>query len=265
MSAVDWREYQQTAAEFFADLGMDTEIEAELAGARGKHAADVAVRFTAYGIEHLWIVECKLWKKAVKKEQVLVLQGVVDDVGADRGFLLSESNFQSGAVTAARLSNITLSDLADLRANAHEDLVGLRWQEVYSRLARSNERLRELTVVTKREPTAMMSVLKPGMTSDDFHLRVANLSMIEHGLERAKLRRTPIVYGFNRDDTRKIAASVEDFLAGASEVLDEIETWLDDEIAKPWPNKPPEAKGQSPASGLTLVLDEQETKGLLPG
>lgn len=262
---MDWREYQRAAAAFFADLGMDTEIESELVGARGKHAADVAVRFKAYGIDHLWVVECKLWKTAVGKAQVLVLQSVVDDVGADRGFLLSESNFQSGAVTAARLSNITLSALADLRANAHGDLVGLRWQDIYSRVARSNERLRELTVVTKREPTAMMSVLKPGMASDDFHFRVANLSMIEHGLEQAKLRRTPIVYGFNRDDTRKIAASVEEFLTGASEVLDEIETWLDDQIAKPWPNKPPEATGPSPASGLTLVLDEPEAKDLHPG
>lgn len=40
-----------------------------------------------------------------------VLKGVVDDTGADRGFLLSESGFQTGAVTAARLANITLTNL----------------------------------------------------------------------------------------------------------------------------------------------------------
>jgi hypothetical protein len=107
---LDWRSYQRRAAEFFDKLEMETEIEAKIDGARSTHAVDVAVRFTSYGIDHLWIVECKLWRQKVHKEQVLALRGVVDDVGGDCGFLLSETGFDPAAVTAARMSNVTLTN-----------------------------------------------------------------------------------------------------------------------------------------------------------
>ena len=45
-----------------------------------------------------------------------MLAEVVKDVGADRGVLLSESGFQSGAARAAKNTNIELTSLKDLRA-----------------------------------------------------------------------------------------------------------------------------------------------------
>jgi hypothetical protein len=123
---MDWREYQQGAAEFFAALGMLAEVEARVKGSRVSHRIDVAVSFSAYGVDHRWLVECKLWKSRVPKEKVMALKAIVEDVGADRGFLLSENGFQSGATTAARFSNITLTNLEDLRANAEADFQAIR-------------------------------------------------------------------------------------------------------------------------------------------
>jgi hypothetical protein len=46
---------------------------------------------------------------------VAALASVVQDVGADRGILLSETGFQAGAIRLASLSNITLTSLTELK------------------------------------------------------------------------------------------------------------------------------------------------------
>jgi hypothetical protein len=43
---------------------------------------------------------------------VLTFKGIIEDTGADRGLLFSESGFQAGAIQAAQSTNITLTSLA---------------------------------------------------------------------------------------------------------------------------------------------------------
>ena len=74
-----------------------------LAEANGAvHAIDVAARRTVAGVDLLWIVECKYWNKPVDMGAVRDLRSLVLDLGADRGLLMSESGFQSGAIRTAR-------------------------------------------------------------------------------------------------------------------------------------------------------------------
>jgi len=120
---MDWKQYQDEIAKFFRSLGADAEVEAKVAGARAEHRIDVWVRFKKFGLETRWVIECKYWNSAVPKEKVLALRSVVEDVGADRGILISAGGFQSGAVRAAEKSNITLTDLDGLKETANEDLV----------------------------------------------------------------------------------------------------------------------------------------------
>lgn len=77
-------------------MGFDAEIELKLDGARAQYNIDVVVRRRPAGIPALWIVECKHWKAAVRKEQVMTLGHIAQDVGADRAFLLSENGLQAG-------------------------------------------------------------------------------------------------------------------------------------------------------------------------
>jgi hypothetical protein len=254
---MDWRQYQRVAADFFADLGMRAEVEADVAGARASHRVDVAVRFTAYGLDHTWLVECKLWRSKIRKEKVMALKAIVDDVGADRGFLLSESGFQSGAITAARLSNITLTNLEDLRANAEADVHEIRCQELYSRMAVARAAFGELTVVTQRGETFATSRLKPGVESEDFWIHSANLHLIQGGLEDARLGRSRLAYSYKRPgDQLLIADGLEQFLDRASGALDEIQAWLREQISKPWRNKPKPAPGSSPPGTLSVTVPE---------
>lgn len=104
----NWKEYQEATASFFRKQGCSVKEEAKITGARGKHAIDVYVSFSNHGIETNWVIECKLWRNRVPKEKVLALKAIVEDVGADRGIIISEKGFQRGAYDAARKSNITL-------------------------------------------------------------------------------------------------------------------------------------------------------------
>ncbi len=104
----DWRDYQEAVAAIFRELGCTAAVNARITGARGKHLIDVYVTFRHHGVECSWVIECKLWKKHVEKANVLMLKGIVEDVGADRGIIFCENGFQSGAQDASRHTNILL-------------------------------------------------------------------------------------------------------------------------------------------------------------
>jgi hypothetical protein len=105
---VDWRHYQEETAAAFRRLGFDAVVDYTAQGVRARHDVDVYVSFQQQGIPCTWVVECKLWTARVPKEKVLALKSIVDDLGADRGIIVSEVGFQSGAYDAARGTNITL-------------------------------------------------------------------------------------------------------------------------------------------------------------
>ena len=116
----DWREYQEEVAAYFRRQGCTIEVEARVQGARAEHRIDVYVLFARLGVECRWIIECKLWNARVPKEKVMALKSIVEDVGADKGFIFCENGFQSGALDAARGTNIALvTSLEDFERTAH--------------------------------------------------------------------------------------------------------------------------------------------------
>ena len=111
-----WKDYQEAVADNFRRLGLMTETDVRLEGARGRHDIDVVVRGTRVGIEFLWVIECKLWNRNVSKQAVATLSTVVQDIGADRGILLTNKGFQAGASMLATRNNITLLSTDELVA-----------------------------------------------------------------------------------------------------------------------------------------------------
>jgi hypothetical protein len=99
---IGWREYQDRVANFLSRLGMQVQVDETVRGARALHDIDVTARTSMAGMNQLWLIECKSWKRRIPKERVLIFRGVVEDIGADRGLLFSESGFQEGAILAAR-------------------------------------------------------------------------------------------------------------------------------------------------------------------
>src|ERR1700731_1259012 len=117
-----WKEYQEEAASFFRSLGLDASTDVTVTGVRTTHDIDVVVKSRHIGFEIMWLVECKHWKTRVSKTHVLALREIVADIGADRGILLSEAGFQSGAIEAANLTNVRVTSLAEISVTARNDI-----------------------------------------------------------------------------------------------------------------------------------------------
>lgn len=141
---IAWKEYQEEAASFFRSLGLDASTDVTVNGVRTTHDIDVLVKSHHVGFEITWLVECKRWKTRVSKLHVLALREIVADIGADRGILLSETGFQSGAIEAANLTNVQVTSLAEVSAIARNDIYSMRLREIYDRIEECNDRYWEI-------------------------------------------------------------------------------------------------------------------------
>ncbi len=137
---ISWKQYQEEAAAFFRSLGLSAETDVRVQGVRTAHDVDVLVKSNHVGFEVRWLVECKHWKTAISKLHVLALREIVSDTGADRGIILAESGFQSGAVEAANLTNVQLTSLATLSDTATIAINAMQLRELFDRVESCNER-----------------------------------------------------------------------------------------------------------------------------
>jgi len=135
-----WQKYQEEAASYFRSLGLGASVDATIHGVRTTHDIDVLVKSNHVGFEITWIVECKNWKTAVSKLHVLALREIVADLGADRGILLSEEGFQSGAREAANLTNVQVTSIAELRETAGSSISAMRLRDLYDRVGICKDR-----------------------------------------------------------------------------------------------------------------------------
>jgi len=131
----DWNDYQERVAEFFRSIGMSAETNVAVQGVRTSHDIDVLVRSSHAGFDAVWLVECKYWSTRVSKLHVLGLREIVSDTGADRGLLLSESGFQSGAIEAANMTNVRATSLAQCQVDSAAQLAMMRLNELFDRSA----------------------------------------------------------------------------------------------------------------------------------
>lgn len=140
MTLPGWSAYQEEVAAFYRELGLSATTNETLAGVRTTHDIDVVVRSRHTGFDVLWLIECKAWKDAIPKEKVLALRTIVEDLGADRGFIMAESGYQSGALQAARYANVMLTSLADLKETLAHELGMSKLRAIRDRVRECRER-----------------------------------------------------------------------------------------------------------------------------
>lgn len=90
----------------------EVEHQAMVKGQGGEYAIDIKIRFTIMGggILELYL-ECKHQKRAVERDEVILLEGKLRDTGAHKGMLSSTSGFQKGAIeyaTAHGIATVTV-------------------------------------------------------------------------------------------------------------------------------------------------------------
>lgn len=222
--AANWSEYQEEAAEFFRSLGLEAETNVTIKGVRTSHDIDVLVKSHHAGFEITWIVECKHWKTRVSKLHVLALREIVADTGADRGILLAEAGFQSGAAEAAALTNVHLRSLSEARREASADVSSLRLSELYDRVELCRERYWEIPKTARIDHGLRPDVFEGGYSG------AAVISLAEDLLRKGFRGNYP----FQADSMWQHAApgvptvinSVEELVAHLEPMIHELESRL---------------------------------------
>jgi len=197
--APNWKDYQEEAASFFRSLGLIAETDVTLKGVRTSHDIDVVVKSSHVGFEVTWIVECKHWKTRVNKLHVLGLREIVADIGADRGILLSEAGFQSGAIEAATLTNVHVTSLADASISASNDIYSMRLRDLFDRTDECSARYWDIPKAQRIE-----SGLRPDVSQVGYSGTVA-IDLVRELLSRAFRGRYP----FEADEFAHMAALSE--------------------------------------------------------
>ncbi|MDI5891098.1 restriction endonuclease [Halomonas rhizosphaerae] len=121
---MDWYQFQEVICEHFRALGADAQTNVTVEGVRTNHDVDILVRTKFLGQDITWVVEAKFWNSKVNKSHVLALRAIVDDIGADRGFIVSKKGFQSGATEAAQSSNVNLKTFEELKSETKDMVEG---------------------------------------------------------------------------------------------------------------------------------------------
>lgn len=229
---MNWKLYQEETAEFFRRLGCEADVEAKVSGARADHKIDVWVRFKKFGLETKWVVECKHWNSSVTKEKVLVLRSVVEDVGADRGILISAAGYQSGAIRAAEKTNVTLTDLDGLKETAQEDLLASVLHRIETRAVELKYALHDLFSSEQTSQHSWTSKPLSGVNGNTVMNTIGKLAVLEFGFDRVRLRQPPYPIKFDETGQRKIVVdTLDEFVTRASEVIGEAESTLSSQLA----------------------------------
>lgn len=109
-------ELEKLVARLFRSKGYDVKHNVKLAGKSGvEHQIDVYAEFRAPLHTSKVVVECKSYDKPVDKDIVMKLVHEVQDLGVDRGILVTTSYFTTDAVSTAKGYNVDLWDGTKLR------------------------------------------------------------------------------------------------------------------------------------------------------
>jgi hypothetical protein len=122
-SPADWQELESRVHQILVECGCQGERGKHLDLPRGSVDVDVYARDVTRE-PALTILECKQWQSAVPKNVVHGFHTVMDEVGANVGFIISANGFQSGAVEAAKNTNIHLVTWQEFQSRFYD-----RWFE----------------------------------------------------------------------------------------------------------------------------------------
>ncbi|MFB3104579.1 MAG: restriction endonuclease, partial [Pseudomonadales bacterium] len=171
---------------------------------------------------------------AVPKEKVLVLRSVVEDVGADRGILISAAGFQSGAVRACEKTNITLTDLEGLTETAQEDLVSSLLHRIETKAVELKYAFHNLFSDNQISPHSWELKPRSGVDCRAVMQTIGKLAVLEIGFDRVRLNKPPYPVKFDDAGQRVVATdTLDEFVTQANNVISEAESTLKSQQSGP--------------------------------
>jgi Restriction endonuclease len=233
VTVTDWRDYQERVARLFRELGCSAEVGISVQGARAAHEIDVWVVFERFGLKHRWIVECKRWKSPIPKEKVLALKSIVEDIGADKGMLVAEPDFQAGAINAANSTNILLTTFANLQAQAESDIQSILLEKLERKGLALQSRTKGLCEWNETEQGARIMSTHAGVDFDGYIRMTALLSILNSGFGSVRVEDFPVLVSIDDCDKPVCATNRKEFIEMAGKALESVHAWVaEQEIAK---------------------------------
>lgn len=124
----NWKDLQDCCAQILSECGLQTYSPRIFEGLRNNIEVDVFAEGAFNGRSYSIVIECKNWSSKVPQEVVHAFRTVMVETGANIGYLVSKSGFQSGAYQAATNTNIKLLNWFEFQNEFFE-----QWVENYFR------------------------------------------------------------------------------------------------------------------------------------
>jgi hypothetical protein len=137
----DWRDLQDKVARLFRNLGCRAKVDAIVHGVRAAHRIDALVIAPFAGSSHRILVECKYWNRNVGKAQAATFKAIVEDLGGEKGMIVSRRGFQRGAFSITRRTNIELLTWEQLRSRAASEIMALKRRKCIDVLIQMQQKL----------------------------------------------------------------------------------------------------------------------------
>lgn len=107
------REIYQQMLDQEQALNVAVQHNVQKQGGVTSHQIDVYWEFCLGGVTHKVVVQAKKWKSPIRKGDVLMFKGVLEDLPGTVGIMVTSSRFQKGALEVAKAAGITLCNLCE--------------------------------------------------------------------------------------------------------------------------------------------------------
>jgi restriction system protein len=104
----DWKQLQNEVGSILEQCGFSVQVEKKVDTARGEAVLDVYAEETVKGRKYSIVCECKYWKSRIPQTVIHSFRTILNDTGANVGYIVSLKGFQPGAVKAANYANLEL-------------------------------------------------------------------------------------------------------------------------------------------------------------
>jgi restriction system protein len=103
-----WKDLQNEVGNILKECGFSVEVEKKVNTARGEAELDVYAEEIVKGRKYSIICECKHWHTNIPQSIIHSFRSVINDTGANVGYIIALNGFQSGSFKAANYTNIEL-------------------------------------------------------------------------------------------------------------------------------------------------------------
>jgi hypothetical protein len=163
--------------------GLEPQRRQKIRGARHLDEFDVVVDITSLGLSSKWVIECKDTSAKVKKDVVVGFCGRVENIGADKGIMVSTSGYQSGCWAAVENRSVHLLVTSQLEEFLGDEIAWASLRRARPRLDALIRRLESMQVRGSRAPGSPFrrgfeQHFPTGPESDRFSERLAALEVL---------------------------------------------------------------------------------------